>query len=232
VVEAELMMGNQIIFILLPLIIGSALVPFQIIVVILILNNPNQGLVKGIAFITGMTIIRLLQGVIFGFILTPNTENSIGKNPIVYAFLLVLGVLLLISAYKKWDNQTYPDDPPPKWMGKLDSFTLRQVFGIGAGLVLISGKLWVFTLSAIGEIASAQLGRPTSIVVFISYILLAQSLLIVLVAVRGLFPQRSKSSLEVFSAWLVRNNRPIVVSVSLVFGLLFLLQGAFGLLSF
>ena len=52
---------------LLPYIIGSALVPMYIILVVLLLKSPGQGLLKGAAFVAGITATRLLQGLIFGF---------------------------------------------------------------------------------------------------------------------------------------------------------------------
>ena len=45
-------------------------------------------------------------------------------------------------------------------------------------MVAIAPKLWVFTLSAIGVIRGAELGRSSSIVAYAIYIILAQSLLI------------------------------------------------------
>lgn len=51
---------------LLPLIIGSAVVPVQIIIDILLLKNPKQGLLKASAYVGGMTNLRLLQGLGLG----------------------------------------------------------------------------------------------------------------------------------------------------------------------
>jgi hypothetical protein len=171
-----------------------------------------------------------MQGVIFGLILSPITGDTSGKSPVVSMLLMVLGILLLITAYKQWRNEDDPDGPPPRWMVMLDSLTLLKAFGIGAGLVLISGKFWVFTLSAIGVIEEAQLGQPSSTVAFLLFILLAQSLLLFAILIRLVVPSMSKSILETISAWLTRYNRQIVLIVSLVFGLLFFVQGASGLL--
>lgn len=56
-------MGSLLIS-LLPFIIGSALVPVQIIIDILLLKSPRQGLLKASAYVGGMTTMRLLQGLI------------------------------------------------------------------------------------------------------------------------------------------------------------------------
>lgn len=220
---------GEVIVKLTPFIIGSAVVPLQVMMIILLLNSPRQGLAKAIALVVGMTTIRLLQGVLFGLILSPESGSE-GKSPVVSMLLIVLGILLLITAYKQWRNENDSDDPPPRWMVMLDTLTPLKAFAMGAGLVLISGKFWVFTLSAIGVIEEAQLGQPSSTVAFLLFVLLAQSLLLLAIIIRVIIPKQSKSMLEGISAWLTRYNRPIVIIVSLVFGLLFLYQGASGLL--
>jgi threonine/homoserine/homoserine lactone efflux protein len=220
---------------LLPFIIGSALVPLQIILYILLLKSPHQGALKAFAFVGGMTIIRLLQGLVFGLILADSAADTAedygGKSPIVLTLLLVLGILLLISAYRKWRKEDDPDDPPPKWLTMVDSFSPLKAFTIGFGLLLIGPKFWVFTLGAIGVIGEAQLEQPSSTFAYLLFVLLAQSLLIFLLLVRIFLPAHSKSMLEAISAWLNRYNRPILITVSLIFGLYFFYQGASGLLN-
>lgn len=214
---------------LLPFIIGSALVPVQNIINILLLSSPRQGLLKAIAYVGGMTILRLLQGLVFGLILLEEGEG--GKSPIALTLQLVLGVLLLITAYKQWRNEDDPDAPLPKWLTMIDSLTPLKAFGFGFGILLISGKAWVFTLSAIGVIAEADLGQPSGIIAYLLFVLLAESLLLLAILFRVVMPERSITLLEQASTWLTRYNRPIVMVVSLVFGLLFLYQGAVGLLN-
>ena len=220
----------EIVIQLIPFIIGSAVVPLQVIMIILLLNSNQQGLAKAISLVAGMTVVRLLQGAIFGLILSPEPGDASGKSPVVSTLLMVLGILLLTTAYKQWRNEDDPDAPPPKWLVMLDTLTPLRAFGMGAVLVLISGKFWVFTLSAIGVIEEAQLGQPSGTVVFLLFVLLAQSLLLLAIIVRVIIPERSKSILASISAWLTRYNRPIVIVVSLVFGLLFFVQGVSGLL--
>ena len=226
-------MGNVIVS-LVPFILGSAIVPIQIIITILLLKNPKQGLLKASAYLAGMTTLRLLQGLIFGLILTnsasASSTESGGKGPVVSTLLLVLGILLLVTAYKQWRKEDDPDGPPPKWLTMIDSLTPLKAFGIGFGLLLIGGKFWVFTLSAIGIIGAAQLGQPASTIAYLLFVLLAESLILLPILIRLIVPKQSKSLLETTSAWLTRYNRPIVIVISLVFGLLFLYQGASGLL--
>ena len=220
---------------LVPLIIGSAVVPVQIIIDILLLKSPRQGLLKAAAYVGGMTTLRLLQGLIFGLILTnsaaSSTEEGSGKSPIVLTLLLLLGVFLLITAYRVWRKEDDPDAPPPKWLTMIDSLTPLKAFGIGFGMLLIGAKFWVFTLGAIGVIGQAQLGQPSSTVAYLLFVLLAELLLLLPILIRVIIPKQSITLLEQISAWLTRYNRPIMILVSLIFGLLFLYQGASGLLN-
>ena len=219
---------DSVIVSLLPFILGSALVPVQIIIVILLLTGEKRGPLKAIAFVLGMTLARLAQGALFGFVLTGDSADPASAGWIKSAVMMVLGVLLLIAAYKTWANEPDPDAPPPKWMAMLDDLTPARALLMGAGFVLIAAKLWVFTLGAISVIEEQQLGRPAGVSAFLWYVLLAQSLLILPILVRLLLPQRAARWLSAFGAWLERNNRRIVIVVSLVFGLLFLYQGARG----
>ena len=225
---------GAVIISLLPFILGSAIVPVQIIIVTLLLKSPTQGLLKATAYVGGMTTIRLLQGLIFGMILTNSaaisTEESGGKSPFVLTLLLVLGLFLLITAYRIWRKEDDPDAPPPKWLTMIDNLTPFKAFGIGFGLLLIGAKFWVFTLGAIGVIGEAQLGQPAGTAAFLLFVILAESLLLIPLIIRVVIPKQAQSILENTSAWLTRYNRPIVIVVSLVFGLLFFYQGVSGLL--
>ena len=220
---------------LLPFILGSAIVPGQIIINILLLKSPQRGVLKSVAYVGGITTMRLLQGIVFGLILTGETaataEEGGGPGPVVSTLLLVLGILLLITAYKQWAKEDDPDAPPPKWLAMIDSATVVKAFGIGFGLMVIGAKFWVFTLSAIAAIGEAQLGQPSSTIAFLIFVLLAESLLLIPILLRLILPTQSRSLLEGISNFLTRYNRPIVIAVALIFGLLFLYQGVSGLLS-
>jgi hypothetical protein len=219
---------------LLPFILGSAFLPIPLIIMVLLLKSNNRGLLKALAYVSGMTIVRLLQGVIFGLILAEgvaeSAEDNGGQSPVVSILLLVLGLLLLITAYRKWRKEEDPDDPPPKWLTMIDNLTPLMALGAGMGLLLINAKFWVFTLSAISVIAQAELGQPTSTIAYLLFVGLAQSLLLLALLMRVILPGRSKLLLESTSVWLTANNRTILIVVSLVFGIFFLYQGASALL--
>lgn len=215
---------------LLPMILGTALAPAWIIIVLLILRSPN-GLVKAIAFVVGTTIVRLLQGIVFGSILRSAKLGEGNSSFIaVSMLLLVLGIFLLISAVKKLMNEDDPDAPPPKWMSTFEQATVFSLLGMGALTTLIAPKLWVFTLSALGVIRGENLEPWNEFKIFLLYILAAEILLILPLLLYIAMPRQSAQMLHSVSKWLVKYNKQITVVASLVFGFLFLWKGLSGLL--
>lgn len=216
---------------LLPMILGTVLAPVWIIIVLLILRSPN-GLVKAIAFIAGVTVVRLAQGFLFRYVIGAKaTESANGASPIMSTLMMVLGILLLISAIKTLMKEADPDAPPPKWMSMFDQATVVKLFGLGILFTLIAPKLWVFTLSALGVIHGANLSPADQVQAFLIYVLGAQSLLILPLLIYAIVPRQSASLLNSASDWLTKYNRQITLVVSIVFGVLFLWKGISGLLA-
>lgn len=217
---------------LLPMILGAVLAPLWIIIVLLMLSG-SRGLAKATAFVLGMSLTRLAQGVIFGTLMgasaAANPEDGT-QSPVVSTLLLVVGILLLIAAFRKWRKEDDPDEPPPKWIQSIDELSPLRALGLGALMVAIGPKLWVFTLSAIATIVDADPGRQLGIVAYLAYIILAQSVLIVAILVAAVAPRASKSLLQRAVDWLNTYNRPISVTVALIFGVLFTWDGIQGLL--
>ena len=208
--------------------IASAIGPGQILFTILLLQSSERGVVKATAFVGGMTVVRLIQGIVFGFILTgafSSVSNSSQPGVITATLLVVLGIFLWITAYKQWQQEDDPAGPPPKWLTMIDSLTPVKALGIGFILVATSPNLWAFTLSVIALIGEAQLNRPDSILAFLFFILLAESLLLFTILIRIVMPGRATKFLDAMSAWLNKNNRVLLIVTSLVFGLYFLAKG-------
>lgn len=218
---------------LLPLILGAVLAPLWIVIVLLMLASPG-GLGKAAAFVLGMTLTRLAQGVVFGLILAASPDaqaDSGGKSPVVSTLLMLVGILLLVAAVRKWRKEDDPDEPPPKWMQSLEHTPPLKALGLGALMVAIGPKLWVFTLSALAIISAAEPGLAGGIAIYITYIILAQIVLILAVLISAIAPQAASTTLQRAMGWLTAYNRPISITVALIFGLYFALDGARGLLT-
>ena len=111
----------------------------------------------------------------------------------------------------------------------LDGVSPGKAFLLGVGLVAISAKFWVFTLGAIAAIGDAGLGMGGSVVAFLLFVALAESIHPGGGGLRVCGPHRAEAGLARFSGLLERYNGPIVIVLSLVFGTWFLLKALTGL---
>ncbi len=223
-------MGSVIVD-LIPIMIGAALMPAWIIIVLLMLSDKG-GLPKAAAFVAGTLLVRSIQGVVFGAVFQREDQayGEAGTQVLVSTLLLVIGLLLLTLAYKKWTKEEDPDAPPPKWLASLSEMSVGRAFGMGALLMAVGMKHWVLTLTALATITAGQLDQPQSIVAFAIYLLVSASLLLIPLLFSAIAPRRAASALGSARSWLERNNRPVTVIASLVFGLYFAFQGIMGLL--
>jgi hypothetical protein len=217
---------------LIPLAIGSAVVPVQIIITILLLRTPG-GRTAAVAWVAGMTVVRLAQGLVFGILLGARGGDAGGEvggsGELVPVVLLVLAVMFYVVAARKLLKHPDDDAPSPKWMAMLDDVKPGKAFLLGVGLVAISAKFWVFTLGAIAAIGEAGLGMGGSVVTFLLFVILAESIHLAAVGFAYAAPARADASLTRFSALLERYNGPIVIALSLVFGTWFLVKALTGL---
>ena len=223
-------MGAVIVY-LLPLIVGAALLPAWIIITLFLLRGEG-GILKALAFAAGALLVRLVQGVIFGYVFdtAADTYGESGSNLITSTLLLVVGIVMLISAVKKWRKDADPDAPPPKWMATLSGLSALKAFGVGALLMAVSIKQWVFTLSAIAVIEQAQLSRAANMLTYLIFVLAAQSLVLAPILVSAVAPVQSTKLLDAIQGWLERNNRAVVIAASSIFGVWFLWMGIAGLI--
>lgn len=210
---------------LLPLVLGSALVPAQFVVTIMLLRSA-KGARVAFAFLGGMTVVRLVQGAVFGLAVSGSRagDDAATASTLKSALLLVVAILLLVMAVKKLLTDEDPDAPPPAWLERTGTMQAAEAFLAGAGLLLIAPKFWVFNLGAMAAIEDAAIGRPMGVAVYLVFVALTALPLLSLVALSVAAPDRSETLLERMSAWLVRHNRSIVIGVGLVFGGWFLAQ--------
>ena len=208
---------------LIPLILGGVLEPIEIAITIMLLSTPSHLRAAG-AWIAGHCGTRLLQGLVFGTILhwgARGADSNRSHHWIVSTVLLVVALLFLVTAARELFSDDDPNAPPPKWMTMLTSATPTKAFFIGAGVITVSVKAWVFTLAAISVIGSAGLGRVANIGSYIAFVLLAMSANLLIIAMAAFFPERSRSVLDRTLRWLQDHDRPIVIVVGLVFGIWF-----------
>jgi threonine/homoserine/homoserine lactone efflux protein len=215
---------------LVPLAIGSAVLPLQIAVTVLLLRSAG-GRPAAVAWVAGMTAVRLAQGVVFGLVLGRAAESSgdAGAGLIESALLLVVAILLLVMAAKYLLRQPDEDAPAPRWMALVQSATPGRAFLLGVAMVGLSAKLWAFTLGALGAIVEADPGQPAGSWMFLAFVLAAESVHLALITIAFAAPTRSGVWLDRLSLALERHSRVIMIVLGLGFGTWFLIQALQGL---
>ncbi len=216
---------------LLPLIVGSAILPIQITIILVMLRS-DGGLRRASAWVAGMTLVRLAQGAVFGLLLgAAAAEHAGGEGPgtIASTLLLVVGVLFLVAAAKKALDQPDEDAPPPRWMGLVESMPPARALAVGAGVIALSPKLWVFTLAAIGVIEEAGLDLPAAIASYLVFVVAAVSIQLAAISIAAIAPGRAGVVLDRLTGLLERNGRLLTIVLGIVFGAWFVLKALDGL---
>ena len=207
-----------------PLIVVSALLPLQTLVTLGLARSSAKA---ALAWVAGMSAVRLLQGIVFGVVLAGSEARSTADSPdvVLGTVLLVLAILLYVKALRMVLGAEEEDAPPPRWLTKVGSMSPLTAFCAGAGFMTISVKFLVFTLGAISAIADAHLGPKVSALVFLLFVALAQAPPFTIVVLAASSSAGSVEILDKFGAWLRSNNRLITILFGLIFGTWFLVKG-------
>jgi hypothetical protein len=216
---------------LIPLIVGGALVPIQIIITILLLRS-KAGRITALAWVAGMTTVRLAQGLVFGLLLgsaSGSESSSDGTSTALSLLLLVLAIVFYLSAVKQLLKHPDEDAPPPKWMAMIDGMQPGKAYLLGVGLLAIGAKFWVFTLGAIAAIGEAGLSQEAAIVTFLLFVILTESIHLAVLGIAYALPDRSAALLDRFTGLMKTYNRAIMIVLGLVFGTWFLVKALGGL---
>jgi threonine/homoserine/homoserine lactone efflux protein len=217
---------------LLPLAVGSAVIPIEIALTIVALRAPG-GVRTALAWVGGMTVVRLAQLLVLGPIVDVAVDDGKpGTSVAEGAILLVVGVLFLVIAARKATNQPDEDAPPPGWMALLDGASVGRAFVLGAAVVAVNPKLWAFTIAAIGAIGDAELTSVGAVLVFLVFVAGAQAVHLATIGVTILAPDRARLILDGLNDWLERHSRTLLIGLSLVFGVWLIARAlaAFGIL--
>jgi hypothetical protein len=234
---------------LIPFIIASVAMPTWVLLVVVLLTQAKRR-VEALAFVGGVTLVRLAQGFVFGLILSAYDVPSIEGGPelelVISALLVAAGIVLWAAALQQWlaSTPSFAAVAPsreqlaplegagsiqggrePRWRALASRITPARALLLGIALVTSSPRAWIFTLGAMGVIAQAPLRPITSLIAYLFYVLGANLLIVAPILLS------SSSWFDAAARWLEFHNRTLVIGVSLVVGSIFLWRGGMGLVS-
>jgi len=212
---------------MLPFALGVAISPIPIIGVILILFS-SRARVNGPAFLLGWVIgLSLVCLVVTAAASALDVGTDGGANDGASTFKVVLGILLILGAIRRWRGRPAPGTEVelPKWMAAIDSFTPVKALGLGALFSGVNPKCLIFGAAAAATVAQADLSTSDTVITLAVFVVLSSLTIIIPVVYDLLGGEKAKTRLEVWRAWLSANNAAVMAVLFLVFGVILLSQG-------
>ena len=216
---------------MLPLAIGIAISPLPIIAIILMLITPKARS-NGLAFLGGWMLGLAVVGTVVLIVAdTAGIAMSSGPSRTVSLIKLVLGLLLLVVAWRQFGKRPKPgaEAPLPKWMRALDSFTPTRSLAIGALLSGVNPKNFILNATAAAGIAQAGLAGAQQAVVLIVLVIVGSLGIIAPVGVYFAMGDKAAPVLGGWKTWLAANNATVMMVLFLVFGVTLIGKGISGL---
>jgi len=219
---------------LLPILLAILISPARTIVVILLLHTP-KGALTAFAFVCGMVSSMMVQGILFGFLLSfvglTMDERGAELTAVVSVLFILVGIIMLTGAAKFIFQEEEDDKPPPAWLEKIEYLSPREAFSTGFGWLMVSPKQWAFVLTAVAVIFTENLNPIASLVNFFVFSVLIQLFYLLFIGIYLLMPKRSGVILDRLFNWIKNNFRPVVIILFAGFGLFFLIKGLSGLIA-
>jgi threonine/homoserine/homoserine lactone efflux protein len=218
--EKEGFVGQAIGEILAPA-VGVALSPMPIVAVILMLFTPKARS-TGTAFAAGWVFGLIVVVGIVLLVANPADLADGEDNPSTMSSVihLVLGLLLVLLAFKQWQGRPKGDEEPemPKWMQSIDKITPVMAFAFGALMSGINPKNLIFDIAAGTSIAQADLSTGNAIVVLLVFTVVASSTVAGVVIWYLMAGNSAEAKLTDLKGWLTRNNAVVMAVLLLVLG--------------
>lgn len=211
-----------------PVLLAAMMSPARTLAVIILLHTPRSWRTAS-AFVVGMVVVMMLQGIAFGLgmsLLGLATADRADDASIVAGVLYVIGgVLLLTGAYRFAVADAPGGGQLAGVMRKLESVQPRAAMRIGGGWLLASPKQWVFVNTAVAVIYAAQVAPAVAIGSFLIFTILSQLAYAIVIVGFVLAHDRVSPLLDAAFAWLRDHLQRVVVALFSLLGVLLVISG-------
>lgn len=157
------------------------------------------------------------------------TSDGGEPSPAGPSVFVVLGLLLMVFAFRRWRNPPPADAPPPKLFAKLDGMTPIKALLFGVMVAAINVKNLAIYLSAISVIAAVPWTPIEAVLAVLLIVSVFCSALVSPLLIFFVFPKHAQQWLAKLKTTLETRSDRITAVVLPLFGVLFLLKGAWGL---
>jgi threonine/homoserine/homoserine lactone efflux protein len=205
---------------MLPAAVGVAISPFPIIASVLLLGTP-RGRVNGPAFVLGCALGTAVVGTIVLVVAAGASASEEGAPATWVSVLqLVLGLLLLLAAFRQWRGRPRSGEtaPAPKWMSALDGFGPPKALGAGVVLTALNPKNLILTVAGAAAIAQTGISGGEQAVALAVFVLIGCLGVATPVALALVLGDRSRPLLAGLKDWMARNNTTIMLVILVLIG--------------
>jgi len=200
--------------------VGVALSPIPIVGVVLMLGTPRARS-NGPAFLAGWIGGLAVAGTIV-LLISGGADASEGGQPADWTNVLrlVLGLVLLRIALRRWKDRPGPGDEPelPRWMRSIDRFTGPRAAAFGVALSALNPKNLVLTIAAASAIAQTEVAAGEQAIALAVFIAIGTLGTGAPVVIYFAMQERSRRTLDELKEWMARNNPTIIAVICLLIG--------------
>jgi hypothetical protein len=218
----------------LPLAVGVALSPVAIIAVVVLLTS-SRARSLGPVFVLGWLLGLVVVGAIVLAVVGPSGAGSSGpRTRWVSWVLIVVGVLLLVGAVRRWRGRSgggEEEAPLPAWMGAIDRLKPAVVLGGGVVAGGVRPKSLLLAVGGAAAIAQTGIAGGQQAIAYAVFAVVATIGVAVPVVIYFVMGTRSAELLGRLKGWMRRNNAVILAVVLLVIGVTLIGDGIGGLAS-
>jgi hypothetical protein len=209
----------------LPIALGLALANLPVVAIpLILLTRRETGVLLG--FLGGWALGFLLLGGLVILCADLMTPNPAGPPAWAVRLRLLLGVVLLYLAWKKWYSRPTAGENPelPGWMAAIDTVRTPRALGLGLLLVVVNPKNAVLVISgalAIAYATYAPAAQFGALLVFTAIASLGVSAPLILWLIMG---ERAIGPLDRMKEFLARHQAALMSAVLAVIGIMLVLK--------
>lgn len=213
---------------LLPVLFAMMISPARTLAVLLLLHTPRST-VTALSYVLGMISAMMAQGAALGAAMSlvglTGSDRSGDLSGFVGALFLVGGVILLAGAFKFATAPAGGGGSLASALEKLEHLGPSGAFKIGFGWIFASPKQWVFVLTAVAVIFTADLRPIGSVANYLVFTLLVQLAYFVIIGLYAVARDRVSPALDAVFEWIKGHLRASAIGLFAGFGLIFVLKG-------
>lgn len=213
---------------LLPVLFAMMISPARTLAVILLLHTPRS-MTTAFSYVVGMLAAMTVQGVALAIGMNvvglTAADRSDDLATVVGTLFVVGGVVLLVGAYKIAAAPVSGGGSLASALEKLEHVDPSGAFKIGFGWIFASPKQWVFVLTAVAVIFTAQLSVLASLANYVAFAVLVQLAYLVIIAGYAVARDTVSAALDVAFGWIKNHLRATAIGLFCFFGVVFLVKG-------